>query len=110
MPMRNHHQDLKTRLASKEYAALYIEAAFRESCRDQHWAAFGAALRNVIGAQKRDVAKLARDSGVSRQHIYRLFGEDTNPTLSTLVPVLEELNLSMSILPHAKGRKKSTPV
>ena len=110
MPTRNHHQDLKARLASKAYAAEYIETAFRESCRDQDWAAFGVALRNVIGAQRRDIAKLARDSGVSRQHIYRLFGEDTNPTLSTLVPVLEELDLSMSIMPYAERRNKSARV
>lgn len=107
MPTRNHHADLKTRLASKEYAALYLETAFRESCHDQDWAAFGLALRHVIEAQDRDVAQLARDSGVSRQHLYLLFGKNANPTLNTLVPVLDELDLSIGILPRSDTRKKA---
>jgi DNA-binding phage protein len=39
------------------------------------------------------VAQLANDSGVSRQHLYLLFGKNANPTLNTLVPVLDELDL-----------------
>lgn len=108
MPTRDHNADLKTRLASKEYAALYLETAFRESCLDQDWSAFGVALRRVVEAQDRDVAQLARDSGVSRQHLYLLFGKNANPTLNTLVPVLDELNLSIGILPQTVPRKKTT--
>ncbi len=107
MPTRNYHDDLKARLASKEYAALYLGTAFRESCHDQDWAAFGLALRNVIEAQDRDVAQLARDSGISRQHLYLLFGKNANPTLNTLVPVLDELNLTIGILPQTEARKKT---
>lgn len=107
MPTRDYNADLKTRLASKEYAALYLETAFRESCLDQDWSAFGVALRRVVEAQDRDVAQLARDSGVSRQHLYLLFGKNANPTLNTLVPLLDELDLSIGILPQIVTKKKA---
>jgi probable addiction module antidote protein len=106
MPIRNHNQDLKARLASKEYASLYLETAFRESCLDHNWAAFGLALRNVIEAQNKDVAQFAKNSGVSRQHLYLLFGKKANPTLNTLVQILEELDLSIGILPQSDKRRK----
>jgi hypothetical protein len=48
MRTRNYQQDLKKRLASKEYASVYLETALRESCRDRNWAAFGIALGDVI--------------------------------------------------------------
>ena len=107
MPSRDYNADLKTRLATKEYAALYLETAFRESCLDNDWSAFGLALRRVVEAQNRDVTQLARDSGVSRQHLYLLFGKNANPTLNTLIPVLSELDLSIGILPQTKARKKT---
>lgn len=106
MPSVNYREDLKERLASKKYAAIYLETAFRASCEDQDWAAFGIAVRNVIEAQGRDVADFARDSGVSRQHLY-LLGKKSNPTISTLVQILDELDLSIGILPQAEPRRKS---
>ena len=106
MPTRNHSQDLKTRLASKDYASVYLETAFRESCLDHNWAAFGLALRNVIEAHNKDVAQFARNSGVSRQHLYLLFGKKANPTVNTLVQILDELDLSIGILPQSERRRK----
>ena len=107
MPTRNYQQDLKTRLASKAYATLFLETAFRESCLDHDWAAFGLALRNVIEAQNKDVAQIARISGVSRQHLYCLFGKKANPTINTLVQILHALDLSIGILPQGERRKKA---
>ncbi len=102
MRTRSHKIDLKRRLASKEYASVYLETAFRESSLDHNWAAFGLALRNVIEAQNKDVAQFAKDSGVSRQHLYLLFGKRANPTLNTLVQILGELDLSIGILPQSE--------
>jgi DNA-binding phage protein len=106
MPSVNYNEDLKVRLGSKKYASVYLETAFRASCEDQDWAAFGQALRNVIDAQGRDVAEFARNSGVSRQHLY-LLGKKSNPTISTLVQILDELDLSIGILPQSESRRKS---
>ena len=108
MPTLNYHDDLKTRLASKECAAVYLETAFRESCHDQDWAAFGLSLRQVIEAQAREVAQLARDSGVTRQPLSLSFGKNANPTMNTLVPVLAELDLSIGIRPQSAARRKAS--
>ena len=107
MTTRSHKVDLKARLASKEYASLYLETAFHESSLDHDWAAFGLALRNVIEAQNKDIAQFAKNSGVSRQHLYLLFGKKANPTLNTLVQILDELDLSIGILPQSEPKRKT---
>ena len=107
MPSRDHREDLKLRLASKKYASTYLETAFRESCRDQDWAAFGLALKSVIEAQAKDLSQFAKEAGVSRQHLYLLFGNRSNPTLNTLIPILDELDLSISIRPVSGSRNRA---
>jgi probable addiction module antidote protein len=86
---------------------VYLETAFRESCLDHNWASFGIALRSVIEAQNKDIAQIARDSGVSRQHIYCLFGKQANPTINTLVQILRALDFSIGIIPQVYGRQKA---
>ncbi len=107
MPSVNYSEDLTARLGSKEYSLVYLKTAFRASCEDQDWEAFGQALRNVIKAHGRGVAGFARDSGVSRQHLY-LLGKKSEPTIATLVQILDELDLSIDILPVSRRRKKIT--
>lgn len=106
MPTRSHDDDLKLRLRSKPYASLYLQTAFQESSLDQNWAAFGLALRNVLEAQNRDVADFAERSGVSRQHLSLLFGKRANPTINTLLRILGELDLSLSIQPQRARTQK----
>ena len=79
----------------KEYAALYLSAALKDSPE-----AFLVALRDVAEAGK-GVARIAQIAGVNRENLYRMFSEKGNPRLTTLIPVLHALGLQMVVETHA---------
>ena len=54
---------------------------------------FLEAVKDV--AQAHQMTKVARDSGVSRESLYRSLSADGNPTLDTLVSVLKVLGLKL---------------
>ena len=100
---KSYKVDLLKRLSSKRYSLQILQASFEESCADENWEAFGLTLRLVIEAQgdKRSFAKRAK---VSRNHLYRLFDKDANPTLKTLLPVLTQLGLRLNLAPGEKRK------
>jgi probable addiction module antidote protein len=72
-------------------AAHYLNAAIGDSPE-----MFRKALRNV--AQSRQMAKVAREAGVTRESLYRATSEIGNPTLDTLDSVLQALGLRIQIV------------
>ncbi len=89
---RTYGQWRLERLADPARAARYLNAAKKESKE-----AFLHALKNVI--QAREVAKVAREAGVSRESVYRSFSADGNPTYDTLSAVLEAVDIDFSFAP-----------
>lgn len=45
------------------------------------------------------MAQLARDTGLSREALYRALSEDGNPTLATLLKVGKVLGVCLSVVP-----------
>jgi len=97
MPKRTtpYRDRLLERLSVPEEAANYLNAAMDDSPE-----IFLEALRDV--AQARQIANVARTSGLTREAIYRSFSSEGNPTLSTLTSVLCALNLKIAIAPEKK--------
>ncbi len=79
-----------SKLADPFNAASYLNAAINDSPE-----MFLKALRNV--AQARQIAKVARDAGVTRESLYRATSEIGNPTLDTFVSILSALRLKFTI-------------
>jgi len=54
-------------------------------------------IGNIIGmiAAKRGVTNLSRDTGLGRSSLYKAVGADANPTLGTLLKVLDGLGLGL---------------
>lgn len=71
--------------------AAYLEAVLRED--DSRLLA--AALGDV--ARARGMTQLARDTGISREALYRALSVDGNPGLTTLTKVLRALGLKLAI-------------
>ncbi|MDR3509054.1 MAG: helix-turn-helix domain-containing protein [Caulobacteraceae bacterium] len=46
-------------------------------------------------AQRYGISRLAKDVGISRAHMYRLFSEDANPELKTMLNIMETLGVSV---------------
>jgi len=90
MPKRTQSYDSwrQSKLADPDTAAAYLSAAMTDSTE-----MFRKALRNV--AQARQMTKVARDAGVTRESLYRATSDIGNPTLDTLRPVLEAVGITM---------------
>ncbi len=48
-------------------------------------------------AQQYGMSQLARDTGISRTHLYRIFGDMRNPELNTILQLFNVLGLDISV-------------
>ena len=77
-------------LISKDGIAIFIAEAFETG--DPSYTA------NALGvvARSKGMSELARETGLSREQLYRSFSEDGNPTLKTTLAVMKALGLGMT--------------
>ncbi|MDO5501850.1 MAG: putative addiction module antidote protein [Actinomycetia bacterium] len=76
-------------IKSPEDAALYLEAALEEAGDDP---AFIAHTLGVI-ARSGNLSALARETGLSREGLYKALSEDGNPSFATIMKVAKALGL-----------------
>lgn len=77
-------------LVSKEGIAIFIADAFETGDPAYIAHALGVVLRS------KGMSELARETGLSREQLYRSFSEDGNPTLKTMLAVMNALGLDMT--------------
>jgi len=53
-----------------------------------------------IVARARGMSEIARETGLSREQLYRSFSERGNPTLKTTLAVMQALGVDMTAKPH----------
>ena len=83
--------DVAEHLRSPEEMAAYLEACFEEANGD---AAFIAkALGNI--ARAKGMAQVARDSGLSRESIYKALSGERSPDFDTILKVVGALGLTL---------------
>ena len=83
--------DVADHLRSREEMAAYLEAAIEAADGD---AAFVAkALGDIARAQ--GMAKVATDTGLSRESLYKALSGDRNPTFDTVLRVVDALGLKL---------------
>jgi probable addiction module antidote protein len=58
-----------------------------------------------VVARARGMAQLARETGLSREHLFRALREDGNPTLKTLLAIMKALNIDLSAKAHTPKTK-----
>ncbi len=91
------------KLSDPARAARYMNAAKKDSKE-----AFLHALKNVIQANQ--VARVAREAGVSRESVYRSFSAEGNPTYDTLSSILEAVDIDLLFDPmHSASKSQSGP-
>lgn len=81
-------------LKTEKDISLYFEACLEEA-GDDH--AFIAHALGVI-ARARGMSQLARDTGISREGLYRALSGEGNPEFATIMKVIKALGLKL----HAK--------
>ncbi|AGH48753.1 hypothetical protein G432_05130 [Sphingomonas sp. MM-1] len=91
MAIKTERWDAAEFLNDEEDIRLYLEAAFE----DGEPAIIRAALNDV--ARARGMTALAKETGLSREALYKALGENGNPTLDTLVKLTRALGVRLSI-------------
>ena len=80
-------------LQSDEDCAMYLQACIEQAPDDA--SLFAKALGDI--ARARGMMQLARDTGITREGLYKALGEQGNPTLSTALKVLHALGMRLHI-------------
>ena len=85
--------DVADYLQSDEDCAMYLQACIEQAPDDA--ALFAKALGDI--ARARGMMQLSRDTGITREGLYKALGEQGNPTLSTALIVLHALGMRLHI-------------
>lgn len=94
--------DAANYIESPEDAAHYLTAA-AEGGDAAH---FAGALGDV--ARARNMSKLARDTGLTREGLYKALSGDGNPSLDTAMRVLSSLGVRIAIVTEQKKPASKT--
>ncbi len=84
--------DVVDYLKTEEDIAAYLEACMEEAGDDAAYIA--AALGDI--ARARGMAQLAKDTGISREGLYKALSPDGNPSLATVLKVVKALGLKLT--------------
>lgn len=93
--MKTTKFDVLDHLASVEEQIAYLEAALEEG--DPSFIA--VAIGDI--ARARGASEFARESGLSRETIYKAFTAGGNPTLETVGKAVKVLGMRLSLKPAA---------
>ena len=87
----NYDKNLKESLTDPAEAAEYINASLEDGSQE----IFMMALKDVADA--RGISKLARESNLNRENLYRILSIKGNPKLTSLNSVLHSMGLKIAI-------------
>lgn len=87
--------DTAEHLKTEEDVREFIEAALQENGGDT---AYLSHILN-IAARARGMQQLAKETGLSRQALYKALSPSGNPHYSTIAKVLQALGLRLSVVP-----------
>ncbi len=87
--------DVADHLRTPEEMAAYLEACIQEADGD---AAFIAKALGDI-ARAKGMAQVARDSGLSRESLYKALSGERSPSFDTILKVVEALGLRLHAEP-----------
>jgi probable addiction module antidote protein len=85
--------EIQTHLATREDQIAYLEAVLE----DGDPSLIAAALGDI--ARAHGAARFARETGLSRETIYKALAPGGNPTLDTIAKAVKALDLRLSLAP-----------
>ncbi len=87
----NYERHLKEDLLDPFEAAEYINAALEDGSQD----VFLLALKDVACAK--GISKIAQETNLNRENLYRILSSQGNPKLKSLSTVLHSVGLKLSV-------------
>lgn len=97
--------DVANYLKTDEDCALYLEAVIQES--DGNGEAIACALGDI--ARARGMTQIARDTGISREGLYKALSGEGNPAFDTILKVVNALGLRLHATTAQKTRAIKKP-
>lgn len=79
-------------LETQEDIAAYLDAVMEEGGGDP---AYVTRALGVV-ARARNISKLARDTGISREGLYKALSDEGNPSFATVAKIVTALGLRMT--------------
>jgi probable addiction module antidote protein len=104
----SHDDFMQARLADPEFAAAYLQAALD----DGDPGALFVAVRRVVETQG-GVARLAIETGLTREALYRTLSRAGNPRFSSLAAILDAIGLRLTVSPvddKASAQSERRPI
>ena len=94
-PVTFSRYDSADYLKTEDDIAAYLEAVMAEAGDDP------ATIAHALGvvARARNMSQLARDTGMSREGLYKALSGEGNPSFATVMKVAHALGLRLSIRP-----------
>jgi len=89
-------ENLLKRLQDPEFAQYYLEATLEDYEEDGDTESLLLAMRDVAQAQG-GIGKLAKRTGISRQHLYDVLASKHNPRLDNLLEILSGLGFRIRL-------------
>lgn len=86
-------------LETDEDIQLYLEACMEEAGEDP------AYIVHALGviARARNMSQLARDTGMTREGLYKALSPEGNPTFATVTKVAKALGLRITVQPSGEN-------
>ncbi len=93
MALETKPWNVQDHLQTPEECALYLEAVLAEAGDDPNFIA--KAIGDV--ARARGMSQTARDTGLTREGLYKALSEEGNPSFGTVLKVLSSLGLRLHV-------------
>ena len=95
MPISTTRWDSAAHLQTEEDVQLYLEACIEEAEDDP------ALIIHALGviARAKNMSQLSRDTGLSREGLYKALSPDGNPTFATIAKVTKALGFKLTVQP-----------
>jgi len=107
--MRSYRDMVKDFVEDPQDASEYLRISLEEYEKDGNLDAFLKAVRTVADARG-GISKLAEETKLNRQHLYRSLSENGNPTIRTLDTVLHSLGLRLTLAQAFDSNEKKEAV
>jgi probable addiction module antidote protein len=102
----SHHEwEVKELRRDPEFAVEYLKAAL-ESLDEPEDRGVSLVMLRALAEAYGGLGAVAAKAGISRESLYRSLSPKGNPTLKTLVAVLNTLGLRLSVVPRPKPARK----
>ncbi|TAJ93633.1 MAG: putative addiction module antidote protein [Gammaproteobacteria bacterium] len=95
MNIKTTRWDSAEHLKTDEDIQLYLEACLEEAGDDP---AFIVHALSVV-ARAKNMSQLARDTGLTREGIYKALSDEGNPTFATVAKIAKALGFKLTVQP-----------